>query len=151
MQQVVINELQRDGMRRMKVLADAEISAARYQAWVPCDARARVEEMPGRDDLLDLFSLELRWPVFEPWEVASYGPRRFRRLMMVHFAYAERVSEVIKLGGVEFFARIHFAPGFAFVRELPRGADDGMDVHGLVLLRAEWMPAQCVAIGGCGG
>jgi hypothetical protein len=151
MEEVVVNELQHNGIRRVKVIGDAEIHMAQYQAWVPCDACARVEILPGHDNLLDLFSLELRWPVFEPWEVANYGPKKFRRLMMVHFAYAERVSAVIELGRLEFFARTHFAPGYAFMRELPQAVEDGMDYHGLVLLRAEWMPAQCVAVGGRDG
>lgn len=107
--------------------------------------------MPGGDAALGLYSLELTWPVFEPYEVFCYGPKRFRRFMFVNFCYAERVSEAINLAASEFFARTHFTARDAFVCELPRGAEVGMLVHGVILQAAEWMPAECVAVGGRDG
>lgn len=148
MEQVVFNCLTHDGMRHLKVISDAEISVARYQASVPNEARARVEVKPGSDPLLGLFSLELCWPVFEPYEIFSLGPKKFRRLMLVHYFYAARVSECIELAREAFFVRTHFQPGFSFVGCLPSGAEDGMEVHGVQLMTAEWMPLSCVAVGG---
>ena len=102
----------------------------------------------AQDQALGIFSLELTWPVFEPYDFFCQGLRGFRRLMVVNYAYAERVSDCIELARRAFFAGTRFAPGFAFVRELPKGAEGGMDVHGLYLFMAEWMPEQCVAVGG---
>jgi len=87
-----------------------------------------------------------------PWdEVAYLSPKKFRRFMFVHFAYAARVSSCIELARTEFFARTRFAPRDAYVQVGPQNAEIGMDVHGCILQVAEWMPAQCVAVGGRDG
>jgi hypothetical protein len=114
-------------------------------------ARDRVVYAPGCDELLGIFSLEITWPVYGPWEVAYLSPKKFRRFMFVHFAYGERVSNCMEMARDEFFARTHFAPRDVYVQELPKGAEIGMDVHGCILQVAEWMPAQCVAVGGRDG
>lgn len=151
MQEIIINELTHDGMRRIKIIGDVEISAARYQVLVPVEALSRLVCVPGYDDLLGLFSLEMTFPVYGPYEVFYQGPKGFRRFMFVNFAYAERVSNCIELARTEFCARTHFAPRDAYVRDLPKGAELWMDVHGCILQAAEWMPAQCIAVGGRDG
>lgn len=149
MNKIVANCLGHDGMRFMKVISDAEFGQpVRYFPRIPEEGRKIFQVTFGRDELLDLFSMELTWPIFGPWEVAYDGPRKFRRLMMANYAYAGKVSDVIERARVEYFALTHFAPGYAFVRELPKGAEDGMDVHGLLMFQAEWMPGRCVAVGG---
>jgi len=150
MEEIVINELTHEGMRRVKVIGDTAISVTRYQAMVPYEAfvRAPVDVVSSRDDALGLFCAELTWPVFEPYEIFNYGPKRFRRVMIVNFVYAERVSDCIYLAVINYFSGTRFMPGYAFVSQLPRGAEDGMCVHGVQLFVAEWMPARCVAIGG---
>lgn len=151
MEEVVINELNHEGMRRIKIIADAEIPMARYQVLVPLEAQSRLVCVPGCDDLLGLSSLEMTFPVYGPWEVFYHGPKKFRRFMFVNFAYSERVSNCMEMARDEFFARTHFAPRDVYVQELPKGAEMWMDVHGCILQVAEWMPAQCVAVGGRDG
>lgn len=148
MEDVVINQLTRDGMRLIKVIGDAEISSERYQAAVPFDARSRADVRAERDEMLGLFSLMIQWPVFEPFDFFIFGPKKFRRLMVVHYAFAERVSECIRLARDEFFARTHFTPRDVYLAELPKGAEMWTSVHGCILQVAEWMPARCVAVGG---
>ena len=150
MEEIVINELTHEGVRRVKVIGDAAILVSRYQAMVPYEAfvRAPVDIISSRDDALGLFSAEMTWPVFEAYEIFNYGQKRFRRLMMVNFVYANRVSDCIYLAMVNYFSGTRFMPGFAFVSDLPKGAEDGMCVHGVQLFEAEWMPARCVAVGG---
>lgn len=153
MEEIVINELRHDGMRRVRLVADFPLSmpTLRWLRLVPAAARSKVQTVDQHDQLLGIFSMELTWPVFEPYEVFIYGPKRFRRLMMVHFSFAERVSECIRLGVEAFWCGTHLHPRYAFIRALPRGSEDAMEVHGVQLLEAEWMPAQCVAIGGRDG
>lgn len=149
MRKMTVNELQRDGWRRLKIVGDAVIDAEPFLGLVPLAARQHLVTTPGHDDLLGLFSLEMLYPVYGPYPVMIHGRKKFRRLMFVHHVYARRVSECIEMARVEFFAGVRFAPMFAFVQSMPRGAEDGMDVHGCILLTAEWMPADCVATGGC--
>lgn len=150
MQQMTINELTHEGMRHVKILGTEPIllPVRILDKVIPLEARGRVTLTPGQDDLLGLFSLYVTWHVFEPYDFFIYGPKKFRRLMVVSTVYAERVSACIELARTEFFSRTHFAPLYAFVRDLPRGAEIGMVVHECILMQAEWMPANCVAIGG---
>lgn len=150
MQAMTINNLSPDGMRRMKIIGDAEIQTAKYEVLIPAEARPLAVFVPGCDDVLGLFSLEITFPVYGPCDVFYHGPKKFRRLMFVNFAYAARVSDCIELARAEYFARTHYAPGYAFVQSLPEGKD-GELIHDCVLLSAEWMPARCVAIGGRDG
>lgn len=41
-----------------------------------------------------------------------------------------------------------FAPKYLFVKRLPKGAENCMDVQGMILLEAEWMLERSVAVGG---
>ena len=150
MEEVVVNELTVDGMRRVKVVSDAALDEARFRELIPLEGRERAVFVPGGDEGLGIFSLEVLWPVYGPAEFAVLGPLKFRRLMVVNFCYAGRVSEAIKLAVSEFLSRTHFAARDAFVRDLPQGAENGMLVHGVILQAAEWMPAGCVAVGGHG-
>ena len=112
----------------MKIVGDAALDAAQYQDLIPLAARDWVVCVPGLDDLLGIFSLEITWPVYGPWEVFYYGPKKFRRFMFVHFA-----------------------PRDAYLQELPNKAEIGMNVYGCILQAAEWMPVKCVAVVGRDG
>lgn len=149
MQIMTINELTHDGWRRLKIVGDAAIDVEQYLRYVPLVAREHLVANNGHDDLLGLFSLEMLYPVYGPYRVMIRGPKKFRNLMFVHHVYARRVSECIDLAKVEFFAGTHFVPSYAYVQKLPNGTENGMDVHGCIFLMAEWMPANCVATGGC--
>jgi hypothetical protein len=149
MQKMTVNDLLHDGWRRLKIVGDAAVDATPYLRLVPSVAQEHAVMNEGHDDLLDLFWLEILYPVYGAYEVMVQSARKFRRLMFVHHVYGRRVSECIELARVEFFAGTRFAPVYAFVQKLPRGAEDGMDVRGCILLAAEWMPANCVATGGC--
>lgn len=150
MRKMTINELTHDGWRRLKIVSDAEIhDVDAYLRYVPMQAQSHLVASPGRDDLLDLHTLELRYPIYEAFDVMYHGPKKFRRFFFVHGVYAKRVSECIDLARIEFLAGMGFAPIYAYVQMLPGGAENGMDVHGCILFEAEWMPANCVAAGGC--
>lgn len=147
MDKIVANYLGHDGMRTVRIIGDKEISQVKYVRLVAPEARTLVVFKVGVDELLDIHSLEMTWPIYGPFDVAIYGPMKFRRFMFINFAYASRVSDCIALARTEYFARTHFAPKFAFVQNVPEDKD-GELVHDCILLCAEWMPARCVAIGG---
>jgi hypothetical protein len=151
MNEIIVDELTHDGMRRVKVIADNADDFPRVCGVVPGIARDKMQTNNSHDDALGIFSMNLTWPVFGPYDFFIYGPKKFRRLMVVNYEYAERVSDCIELARIMFFAGTHFAPKYVFVAELPKGAEDCMDVHGCILLQAEWMPARCVAVGGYDG
>lgn len=147
MNKIVANYLGHDGMRTVRIIGDREISQVKYVRMVAPEARTLVVFKPTVDELLDIHSLEMTWPVYGPFDVAIHGPKKFRRFMFINFAYAARVSDCIALARTEYFARTHFAPSYAFAQSIPEDKE-GELIHDCILLSAEWMPARCVAIGG---
>lgn len=147
--EIVKNELGHDGMRLIKIISDAAIDAGRFQYLVPPAARERAVFSAGIDGLLWTHSLEISFPVYGPYEVFYPSPKGFRRFMFVHFDYASRVSECIKLARDAFVRGMFFPPMYAYISTLPEGADEFTTVHGCELFSAEWMPSNCVAVGGC--
>jgi hypothetical protein len=148
MDEVVVNELMHDGMRHLKVISERDDDFERYLKVVPrpaCD----MHQMVIKPDLaLGIFTMDLTWPVYEPFDVQVHSPKGFRRLMMVHFSYGKRVTEVISLAAHLFFAGTGIPSKYAFVRETPRDAEDGIMVHGLSLVLSEIVPAKTVGVGG---
>lgn len=147
--EVVLNTLGHDGMRKIKIIGDDAINPERYRYLIPAKAaeKAVFEERP--DPLLNIHSLEISFPVYGPHDVFYPSPKGFRRFMFVHFDYARRVSDCIKLARDGFISGTGFPPMYAYVATLPSGADEWMVVHGCELFVAEWMPSNCVAVGGC--
>jgi len=155
MRQVTTNKLSHDGMRQVKIIGDSAFAADdavtalwQYGIQVPELSVAKMQVEAAADADLGLFSLDVTWAVYGPWEVQYLSPKKFRRFMFVHYLYAERVSTCIEMAWEQFFIRTHFAPRDAYVAELSKGMAMGMDVHGCILQAAEWMPARCVAVGG---
>lgn len=149
MNEIVMNELGHDGMRQIKIISDVQISGDQYLYLIPEIAREHVDFGHKHDNLLGLFSLYISFPVHSMWDVFYHSPKEFRRFMFVHHIYAERVSQCIEMARDAFFASTHFLPMYAYLAELLPGAEIGMDVHGCILQVAEWMPKNCVAVGGC--
>lgn len=58
----------------------------------------------------------------------------------------ERVSDAIRAARELFELRTGQAASYAFVRTIPNKAEEGMDVHGCVLIQAEWAPEKCVVV-----
>ena len=92
MNKAVANFLGHDGMRIVRIIGDKEISQERYLALAGVEARSLVMFKPAVDELLDIHSLEMNWPIYGPFEIAIHGPKKFRSLMFVHFSLASPVG-----------------------------------------------------------
>lgn len=150
MEEVLVNELGHDGMRKIVAMSDRSMLPGmdRWLGIVPECARDLAVYDETQDAALGIFQLEIKWPVYEVFEVAIDSPKKFRRVIMVHYKHAERVSDCIKLAVDAFERGIFCRPKYAWVREIPPGAEDGMQVHGVLLLKGEIAPANCVLVGG---
>lgn len=94
------------------------------------------------------------------WNVDACVAGKFRRLVAWSLEGCESVRGAIGGAARDFELIFGFAPKYAFVKRLPRGTEDGMDVsltpspspdgrgESLILLEAEWMMERCVAVGG---
>lgn len=68
-------------------------------------------------------------------------------LVKKHIQPGEKVSKLILEAGAEFSKMTGRDPMFAFVRDIPQGAQEGMEVRGIMLILAEWMEPDQVAVG----
>ena len=148
MEEIVVNGLGHDGMRRLKVIGDSVDRFAYFYGVVPKISWDRIEMDDSYDAALGIYSMELNWPVFEPFDIALESPKKFRRVMMVHYCYAARVSDCIRLAVEAFTMGTRFFPQYAWVREIPKGAEEFMEVHGVILTLGEIAPSNCVLVGG---
>lgn len=72
------------------------------------------------------------------------APRRF----YVYALDGDRVSIAIHNASVAFNNCVGRLPDYAFVRALPAKAERCQDVYDVMLVDAEWMLTDCVAVGG---
>jgi len=68
-------------------------------------------------------------------------------LILAKIEPGQKVSRLIMDAGVEFAIQTGKQPEFAFVSQLPAGAEEFVDVKGITLLLAAWVPAGHVAVG----
>ncbi len=62
----------------------------------------------------------------------------------------EKVSEAIIDAAVEFELDIGIKAEFAFIRQIPNGAEEFDEVKGITLIQAGWVPVGQVVISGMG-
>ena len=141
--QILVNELRPDGMRRVKVVCDDP-----HPLPFPLKGGRELELHEWDDEALGLHYVEATWPCMGVVDVQLEGMPKFRRLVVWKFMPGERVSEVIRCVADWYFVQTHQRPGYAFLRSLPSGAENGQEVEGVMLMQAEWALPGCVMIGG---
>lgn len=70
----------------------------------------------------------------------------WRELFVVHRAYGSGVRDCARLG-MEAWRFVGKEAVNAFVRKLPNGVENGIEVDGVHLFEAEWMCTDAVAVG----
>lgn len=63
---------------------------------------------------------------------------------------AGKVSPVILAAAEAFALATGLDPEFCFLRQLPPGAEEFIEVRGMTLIQADWVPAGQVAVGRSG-
>lgn len=133
---IVEDVVTEDCVRRLHVMSDKPM-----QMDLPEDAT--VEQWVD----IGVYHLRAVWPFSGMLDIHSEGWPKARRLYVQHFN-GQRISELIRIAAGTFERAVGFAPGFAFVKVLPARAEWGQEVYGCLLFAAEWMPKNCVAVGG---
>ena len=149
MQDVLLNELGADGLRRIRVIGDGPIEAEPFFGLIPREAEGLVTLSPSVDTLLGLHTLEITWPAREAFDWPSLP--KFRRMVVWTVWEGERMRECICKAADKYERLFGGRPGFAFVGYLPAGAVEGEDVDGApgcTLFHARWLPKRVVAVGG---
>ena len=79
---------------------------------------------------------------------AACADGKFRRLVVWSLNGCGSVREAICQAEVYFWAAFRFRPAYVFMKKLPNGVENGLDVEGMILVEAEWMLERSVAVGG---
>lgn len=70
-----------------------------------------------------------------------------RSLCVWRLERGQRVSLAIEAAVAHFVEKVGRAPEFAWIRVLPRGAENGMEVGGVTLIESEYAPRGFVVVG----
>ncbi len=133
---VIEHKLDEDGMKHLIVRSNTEYDAL---CLIPhyCRRFASVSQTVNEDGFLYTVS----WPVLDVQAIGA------NKLLFVHFRYGTRVSDCVRLAVEGFRAgNGDLCPTLAYVRVLPKGAVNGIEVHGVMLFAADWMARNCVAV-----
>lgn len=76
----------------------------------------------------------------EGWPVAKV-------FVMRRLKIGDRVSEKLKEAAFEFLQLFHDAPQHAYISKLPSGVGNGVEVDGVMLFEADWIPSRILVVG----
>jgi hypothetical protein len=147
--ELLVNEVLPDGMRHVKVVSDAPLSASTLTSpQIRESTKFGGSVREWRDEVLGLNYLEAGWACMEVVHVQLEGQPKCRKLVVWKFLPGERVSEIITYVADWFFVQTHHRPEYAFMRSLPSGVESGTEVDGVMLMQADWALPGCVMVGG---
>jgi hypothetical protein len=88
---------------------------------------------------------EVRWD--GAVDVQCEGWTMKKVFVMRSLERGDRVSLKLKDAAEEYLQLFKDYPRFAYVSKLPNGVENGVEVDGVMLFEAEWMPPRHVAVG----
>ena len=160
---VVENRIDLQTGMRLVHLMSAEPISPPWPVAIPSNLSDLGGEVKENVDEIRMHHLTAKW--MARGELVDFVAGEWRRLVSLYFLkHGERVGEAIREAAVSYALATGRDPDFAWIRELPRGMDDGTPLdyvrppksendlrgdHEILLLYAEWMPARAVAVG-CG-
>ena len=80
-------------------------------------------------------------------DVLCEGWRVPKTFVMRGFAGCASVSEAVRDATQMYLKLYKDYPRYAFLKTLPKNVENGVEVDSVMLFEAEWMAAQCVAVG----
>lgn len=138
---VVENSLTADGQRCLHVMGNTPIG----EGWLG-QVPEGIEPQVKRYQDGGVNHLVINWRARE-WVEYRMPAGAWRRLVLLWtLVQGVKASEQLKDACVAFALRTGRDPQFGFMRAMPRGAEEGMSVFGMMLIGAEWVPAGFVAL-----
>lgn len=142
------NSVSREGLRVLHVMGLQPVSRA-WLDYVPDRAMAEVRNW--RDEV-NLYHLQAKWQAREviQW---TFQDRPFlvrRNVVLWHIRPGQRANQAVREAALAYALNLDKDPQFAFMCDLPRGAEEGMEVGKLMLIRDGSIPKGFVLLD-CGG
>src|SRR5690349_18347446 len=81
-------------------------------------------------------------------EVHLDGFLSFRRLLRWLLLPGDRVSKMIEFAADWYVVQTHRRPQYCFIKHLPSGASNGIEIEDCMVMEAEWALDGCLMIGG---
>ena len=149
-QEIVLEDsVTRGGVRKLHVVGAerVEVDAWRERGYIPEGAmfleEKRWQDAQGQHWVATWMAREvIRWTF-------TAQPLVVRQVVLWHVG-AGKVSKAIFDGAVAYAIGIGRGPLVAFLRQIPVGAEEGMEVYGVALVQADWVPVGFVFLDGGG-
>lgn len=135
---VLQDTLGADWWRKLDVMAGSEDALKPYMERVPSCATVHAEP-----DELRIHHLRAAWPVREL--ISLPVPLGFW-FMVAWWIGDDKVSQAMDEAGNVFYEKYLVPPAYAFIKQIPAKADEFVEVNGITLIRANWVPDGFVAI-----
>ncbi|PKN91088.1 MAG: hypothetical protein CVU44_20955 [Chloroflexi bacterium HGW-Chloroflexi-6] len=122
-------------------------SREHLEAWAAEQIAGR--EFTAQSDELRMWHIKAAWPARDFVEVHfAPKPNELVRWPLVAWHYGQqRVSEAMAEAGVAFALATGRDPLFALIRQMPARAEEFVEVKGITLLQADWVPTGYLAVG----
>lgn len=124
--------------RQLHVMAGSDGALLPYKERVPSWGTVKM-----RPDEMRLHHLKATWPAREPISLRvplGVWP------MVAWWIGDDRVSQAMIDGGEAFALAFGMDPGYAFIRRIPAKAHEFVEVGGITLVRADWVPEHFIAV-----
>jgi hypothetical protein len=137
---VLQDEIGKDWVRCLHVMADSADALVAYQGQIP--AHAKTER---RVDDLRLGHIQAKWPLREVVRMLhpNFDGEFFQAahwMVAVWWIGQEKVSQAMIEAGVAFALATGQDPQYALIRRVPAQAEEFVEVKGICLIRADWVP-----------
>jgi hypothetical protein len=138
------NTVSGDGLCVLHLMSNFELAAdapalRKYNA--PVDATIEIKNESGA------YHLRATWPMRGALKVVAEGWPVPKVFVVWNLNGCGTVTRAM-IDAANYYQDIFGErPGFAFIRKLPRGVENGVEVDDLMLFEADWMVRRCVAVG----
>lgn len=132
---VLQNEIEQNWVRRLHVVADNAKALTAYQEQIPAHARIEIER-----DGLRLEHIQATWPLREVVRMRQPYFETAYATVAIWWIGQERVSKAMVEAGVAFALETGQDPQYALIRRIPAQVDEFVEIKGICLIRADWVP-----------
>lgn len=131
-----------DGMRKLHLMSNLELTVDALRKYnMPVNAKIEIKKEAG------ISHLNASWPISGPLVINGEGWPMPKVYVVWNLALCESVKMAMYEAMKEYEDIFSEMPQYAFVRKLPRGVENGVEVGNLMLFEADWMVRKCVAVG----
>ena len=135
------NVVSDDGIRTIHLLSNLELTVEALKKYdLPGDAKIESKKEAGA------YHLRASWLMQGLLKIDGEGWPAARLCVVWNFGLCTSVSKAIGKAAERYLELFGDVPDYAFVRALPKGIENGVEVGDVILFEAEWMMRRCVAV-----